>query len=127
MLSADTLTADVVARVELADGWLEQIFDDFPLPEEADLEPDDREMECDDFINSVKIFAPGGELSHVRPRARARAALEEGRTDGRARSPPSRECVSRLLAARAARRRNVSCRCSRRTRWPTSASASTTS
>ena len=62
MLSADTLTADVVARVELADGWLEQIFDDFPLPEEADLEPDDREMECDDFINSVKIFAPGGEL-----------------------------------------------------------------
>ena len=56
MLSADTLTADVVARVELADGWLEQIFDDFPLPEEADLEPDDREMECDDFINSVKIW-----------------------------------------------------------------------
>ena len=86
MLSADTLTADVVARVELADGWLEQIFDDFPLPEEADLEPDDREMECDDFINSVKIFAPGGELSHVRPRARARGL--GGGEDGRTRAEP---------------------------------------
>ena len=82
MLSADAPTADVVARVGSPTAGSSR-SSTTSAAREADLEPDDREMECADFINSVKIFAPGGERA-TRVRARAARGWRGGRTDARA-------------------------------------------